>query len=88
MDCLINVIFPSTSATLATIGLSLDIAGVMLLFKFGLPAEVRRSGHSYLRLEKDDEEQKAKATRYDRWSWLAMTLLVVGFVLQLMSSYF
>jgi len=29
-------------------GLIFDIAGAVLLFKFGLPADVRRSGHSSL----------------------------------------
>ena len=40
------------SALLTSIGLVFDIAGVLLLFRFGLPPDVRRLGTSYLLLER------------------------------------
>jgi hypothetical protein len=77
--------------TLATIvnsmGLVLDIAGALLLWKYGLPGSISREGHVYLALEQDDEEEKAKARKYDQWSYGGLTLLILGFGLQLISNF-
>ncbi len=74
------------SDVLVAIGLLLDIAGVVLLWRFGLPAEVSRTGASSLLLEETDEAQIGKARRYDQLSHLAIGLLVTGFTLQLVGT--
>ena len=71
-----------TNAAISVIGLTLDIIGVLLLWRFGLPPDVRRSGESYLLLEQHDEDEKRKATLYDQRAHAALFLIVLGFVLQ------
>lgn len=75
------------ATTINSIGLVLDIAGALLLWKYGLPESISREGRVYRVLEQDDEEEKAKAKKYDRWSRLGLFLLVGGFFLQLVSNY-
>ena len=67
-------------------GLLLDIIGVCLVFKFGLPEDVRRSGASFLRLENDDPVEAAKAARYDSWARVGLLLLIAGFAVQIISN--
>jgi hypothetical protein len=76
------------SKVLNSIGLFLDIWGAFLLFKFGLPEEIRRSGANALVLEQVDVAEAAKAKRYDRRGKFGLGLLLVGFVLQLLSNFF
>ena len=70
-----------------SIGLLLDIFGVVLLFRYGLPADVTRSGASYLLLEGEDEAEKLKAQHYDRMGQLGLALLIAGFLFQLASNF-
>ena len=49
-------------------GLVLDVIGAILLFRYGLPAEIRRTGAQHLILEQEDLAEKALASRYDRWA--------------------
>ncbi len=42
---------------LNSLGLVLDIFGVILLFKFGLPESISREGHDYLITEQVNEEE-------------------------------
>ena len=71
---------------LTSIGLLLDIVGIGLLWKFGLPPDVRRGGVGYLMLEESDPEEAAKAEKYDRYGRLGLGLLVLGFMLQFVGS--
>ena len=72
---------------LNSIGLTLDIIGAVLLFKYGLPEDLDRHGHQRLILEQIDEEEARLAQRYDKLSKAALSLLIVGFVLQLVSNF-
>ena len=65
-----------------SIGLCLDIAGVVLLFKFGLPAEISRPWQ-FGGWTDSDPEQIAKAKLCDRMGGLGLVLLIAGFVFQL-----
>jgi hypothetical protein len=75
------------SVVVNSAGLFLDIVGVILVWRFGLPQDVRRSGTSYLLLEETDEAQIAKGKLYDKIAHLGIGLLVVGFGLQLVSNF-
>ncbi len=75
-----------TAAYLNSLGLAFDIVGVILLFKFGLPEEVRRGGTGFLIVNNDDQEA-AKAKIYDRYSHVALALIVLGFGLQIVSNH-
>ena len=71
------------------IGLLLDIIGVILLAKFGLPPDVRRDGVSFLILESVDQTEIDKGKRYDNYSRLALGFIFAGFIIQFgVSIYF
>lgn len=72
---------------LNVIGLILDIIGVILLWKFGLPENIDRSGTIVLAAEGCDESEKKKASMYDRISQFALLLLIVGFALQIVGNF-
>jgi hypothetical protein len=75
------------SKVVNSIGLVMDVVGVFLLFKFGLPEDVRRKGQGYLLLEETDQIEIAKAKRYDCWARIALLLVVLGFMTQLVSNF-
>lgn len=63
-------------------GLLLDIAGVILLFIFGLPSKIPQSGR--LLLEGDYDEKGAR--RFRIGAYAGLTLLVLGFSLQFIGT--
>ena len=70
-----------------SLGLSLDIIGVALLFRYGLPPEnVSRTGAQLLAWGTDPAVRE-KGRRYVRMSWVALCCLVVGFALQIVSNF-
>lgn len=70
-----------------SIGLALDIVGVVLLFRFGLPSEVEKDGGGFLMLEGPAEEDVKKYERYRRIARSALFCLVLGFALQIVSNF-
>lgn len=68
------------------IGLILDIIGVILLWKFGLPEDVSRTGQSRLVTIQSKQEEVNKAKLYDFLSKLALFLLILGFGFQIAGS--
>jgi len=70
-----------------SLGLILDIAGALLLLRFGLPPRIDPEGHIHLILEQIDESEIALGRRYLRWSKIAVVLLILGFIGQLISNY-
>ena len=77
---------PVSPEVVNTLGLLLDIVGVVLLFRFGLPPDVSRTGAVGWTLG-TDEAEALKARRYDCWSWTALALIVTGFVLQIIAAW-
>lgn len=65
-----------------TLGLSLDIVGVIMLFCYGLPPKVFRKGVLTWRGATEKEERRS-----ERLSYVALVLLVVGFALQLWAGF-
>ena len=70
-----------------SVGLGLDIVGVVLLFRFGLPPDVNRHGHGFLMIEGENEEEIKKAKIYTWISYVALACLIVGFALQILSNW-
>jgi len=68
-------------------GLVLDIVGALLLWKYGLPEAINRDGAVHLVLEQTSTEEIAKARYYDGIAKIALTLLILGFALQLLSNF-
>ena len=68
------------------IGLVFDIAGALLLWKYGLPSPVNREGKS-IAVYNVSEESVALAKRCRFFSGLAIILLCIGFILQFVSDF-
>lgn len=75
-----------TASVLNTIGLSLDIVGVVGLFLFGLPPKVSDQGFT-LRIAPPEPREVAKKKRYGIYSWSSLVLIVVGFSLQIAANW-
>ena len=69
-----------------SVGLVLGIIGTVMLWRYGLPAEVRRHGRSFLAVGGPNSEEVEKAKRYDRRARIAISLLAMSFVLQFFAS--
>ena len=67
-------------------GLILDILGAVLIYKYGLPEEVSRTGSIVRVVEEEDETEIIKAKKYDEYSRIGFWLLILGFIFQLISS--
>lgn len=63
---------------ISAIGLLLDIAGAMLLFFFGLPPT---AGTEY-----SSEFSKEKIEQYKKIAKWGLTLMIIGFMLQFIST--
>ena len=68
------------------IGLILDIIGAFLIFKYGLPEALSRTGGSFIIAEEEDPYEIVIAKKYDKLSKLGFRLLIVGFGFQLITS--
>jgi len=77
----------TTSNLVNSIGLVCDIIGAVLIWRYGLPEPISRSGAVHLTLEQSDETEIAKAKRYDCIARCGIVSLVSGFVLQLVSNF-
>ena len=80
-----------TSNSINSIGLALDIVGVVLLFLYGLPSATARSaGLAEWAPEPGSEEDRhirRQWVRRQRTTWLGAVLLVLGFALQIASNH-
>ena len=67
-------------------GLLLGMLGVLMLWRFGLPPDVRRYRTEFSMLERNDPQEIAITREYERLSKVAIVLLVASFVLQFVRS--
>jgi hypothetical protein len=75
------------TSILTGIGLTLNIIGTLLIWRFGLPEPINKTGAIHLILEQTDEDEIRRAKRYNRFSLLGVALLVLGFLLQLVALF-
>lgn len=69
------------------IGLVLDIVGVILIFRFGLPTPTATADVLNVQFgPKEDDELDQKRRRYDTISKVGLLLIALGFVLQFVGS--
>lgn len=71
-----------SNAWISFVGLSLDIIGVLLLWRFGIPPDIRRDGADVIVTGNTNEEEKNKGRLYDLVAHGALALIVLGFLLQ------
>jgi hypothetical protein len=68
------------------IGLSLDIIGVIILFKYGLPSDLNKKGLYFRVAEGFDQNEIDKYKRFEIWSFIGLGLIIIGFIFQLIPS--
>ncbi len=68
-------------------GLFLDIVGVVLIWRYGLPEPISRTGATYIITEQIDQTEMAKAANYDLLSKLGLGLIITGFLMQIVSNF-
>jgi hypothetical protein len=68
------------------LGLLLALAGILLLFRYGMPYETRTGGQSALLLEGQDQNQIALEQHYVRWGWVGLVCIVAGTVCQIIAN--
>lgn len=69
------------------LGLTLDIFGVIILFKYGLPADVSKHGNGFLVVESINQKAIDKWNKYNIRSRVGLGLIIVGFVCQIVSIF-
>ena len=77
----------TTAVLVNSAGLILDIVGAVLVWRYGLPDAISRTGAIHLILEQTDEVEMAKAKRHDTIARCGIGLLIAGFGLQLVSNF-
>lgn len=75
-----------SNTDLSAFGLVLDIIGVFLLWRFGLPPLIDRGGDEYLVSGVTNKEEAKRAKYYDRFSHIGIGLVILGFVFQLLGT--
>jgi len=68
-------------------GLIFDIIGILILWKFGLPKSISRTGAQFIITEETNEEEIAKAVKYDAFAKVGLVFIITGFILQLISNF-
>ena len=68
------------------VGLLLALAGVLLLFRYGMPYQLRTGGHRVRSVLGLDQDQIRLESRYDRLGWLGLVCIVLGTSCQIIAS--
>jgi hypothetical protein len=76
-----------TKETISTIGLVLDLVGVLLLFKYGLPSDISKDGVTTLSIGTTNNKEIKKWKKYNLWSKIGLGFIFIGFILQIISNY-
>lgn len=72
---------------LNTIGITLSLIGVLILFRYGMPFHVPTNGATYLITEQVDETEKALERSYFRYGLFGLFLVIAGAVFQLVATW-
>jgi hypothetical protein len=76
-----------TTAALNIIGLLLNLVGVIILFRYGMPFHVPTGGAINIVTEQVDAAQKALESRYEIFGYLGLLAIVVGTGMQVAGAY-
>ena len=64
----------------------MNLGGVILLFRYGMPYRVRTNGEVALLVEENNNSEIAVERRYSRLGKLGLILIVVGTVAQIIAA--
>jgi uncharacterized protein YjeT (DUF2065 family) len=76
-----------STATLNIIGLVLNLVGVIILFRYGMPFHVPTGGAVHLIAEQVDAAEKALESRYEVFGYFGLVAIVVGTGMQIVGAY-
>ena len=63
---------------LALVGLAINLAGVILLFRYGMPYRIQTKGKSYLLLNEPDMGAVREEARFRALGLLGLVMVVIG----------
>jgi hypothetical protein len=69
------------------IGLLLNLVGVVILFRYGMPFHVATGGAVSLITEKLDQADIALEQRYEVYGYIGLALLIVGTIFQVVAAW-
>ena len=76
-----------SNGSISAIGLTLDITGVLLLWRFGLPSHLKPGGKVHTEWDVEINDVEKKRYTFAKWeSDVSVLFIVIGFVLQFMGS--
>jgi hypothetical protein len=70
-----------------SLGLLFGIIGSFLIWRFGLPASISRTGEMNIIAQQTDHEEIKLAKKYDFRSGVGFCLLIASFLFQLVSNF-
>jgi hypothetical protein len=70
---------------LNTLGILVALAGVITLFRYGMPFKVKTGGVTYIVTEVIDKNELRQEARYARYGYLGLGAVVAGTALQIAS---
>jgi hypothetical protein len=68
-------------------GLALNLIGVLILFRYGMPFHVPSGGAVHLILEQTDQAEIELERRYKLFGYIGLALLIAGTILQMVATW-
>jgi uncharacterized protein YjeT (DUF2065 family) len=68
-------------------GLGLNLIGVLILFRYGMPFHVPSGGAIHLILEQTDQAEIKLERRYKLFGYIGLVLLIAGTILQMLAAW-
>ncbi|MEJ1971837.1 MAG: hypothetical protein WDM96_04905 [Lacunisphaera sp.] len=75
------------SADISLVGLCMDFSGAILIWMYGLPGELNKSGFKPAVGYPADDSTLKKIAQYGRMASIGLVLLIAGFALQAVATY-
>jgi hypothetical protein len=76
-----------STAALNIIGLVLNLVGVIILFRYGMPFHVPTGGALLLVTDQIDAAEKAVESWYEIYGYFGLLAIFVGTVMQIVGAY-
>jgi len=76
-----------STAALNIIGLVLNLVGVIILFRYGMPFHVPTGGAVHIVTEQIDAAEKALESWYEIYGYFGLLAIVVGTFMQIVGAY-
>lgn len=75
-----------TPSCLNVLGLVLALAGILVLFRYGMPYRIRADEGEYIATNSVRESERRKDARYSLLGWLGLILILTGTASQIAAN--